>query len=119
MVPTKRGNRAQRDPVEGRGRRIRRPQEGHMPDTSGSEGVFTKLQRIAEAARRQPDGVFTSLNHLLCPELLRAAFQRLRKDGAPGIVNDGRFPRDSDGSPRIRPPGSGSSHNSWWNWFCA
>jgi RNA-directed DNA polymerase len=59
-----------------------------MPDTSRSESVFTKLQRIAEAARRNPDGGFTSLNHFLCPELLRAAFHRLRKDGAPGV--DGR-----------------------------
>ena len=56
-----------------------------MPDTSKSESVFPKLQRIAEAARRKPDGVFTSLNHFLCPELLRAAFKRLRKDGAPGV----------------------------------
>ncbi len=59
-----------------------------MPDTSGSESVFTKLQRIAEAARRNPAGSFASLNHLLCPELLREAFKRVRKDGAPGV--DGR-----------------------------
>jgi group II intron reverse transcriptase/maturase len=56
-----------------------------MPDTSGSESVFTRLQRIAEAARKNPDGVFTSLNHFLGPELLRAALQRVRKDGAPGV----------------------------------
>jgi group II intron reverse transcriptase/maturase len=62
--------------------------EGTMPDASESESVFTKLQRIAEAARRNPAGAFTSLNHLLGPELLRAAFKRVRKDGAPGV--DGR-----------------------------
>jgi group II intron reverse transcriptase/maturase len=47
--------------------------------------VSTKLLRIADAAKRQPEAVFSSLNHLLCPELLRGAFKRLRKDGAVGV----------------------------------
>lgn len=56
-----------------------------MTDTRGSEAMSTKLQRIAEAARASPEGRFTSLNHLLDADLLRAAFQRLRKDSAPGV----------------------------------
>lgn len=59
-----------------------------MTDASESEDVFTKLSRIASAAGRNPEGTFPSLNHLLCPELLREAWRRVRKDGAPGV--DGR-----------------------------
>lgn len=56
-----------------------------MTGTQGPEDMSTKLLRIAQAARRHPEAVFSSLNHLLCPELLRAAFKRLRKDGATGV----------------------------------
>jgi group II intron reverse transcriptase/maturase len=54
-----------------------------------------KLQRIADMARQRPQMTFTSLNQLLCPELLREAFQRLRKDGAAGV--DGRTWREYAG----------------------
>jgi len=64
------------------------PQEGTMTDTSESEFMSTQLQRIADMARQRPQMAFTSLNHLLCPELLRVAFGRLRKGGAAGV--DGR-----------------------------
>ncbi|MHC4551136.1 MAG: reverse transcriptase domain-containing protein, partial [Planctomycetota bacterium] len=46
-------------------------------------------------ARQRPQMTFTSLNPLLCPELLREAFQRLRKDGAAGV--DGRTWREYAG----------------------
>src|SRR3990172_3155315 len=49
------------------------------------EPVATKLQRIAEKARREPDFKFTSLYHLMNEELLRECFKRLRKDAAAGI----------------------------------
>lgn len=55
-----------------------------MADTRRSVDMSTKLQRIAEAAKRNPEGTFTSLNHLLDLELLRASFFRLAKDSAPG-----------------------------------
>ncbi|MEN6639219.1 MAG: group II intron reverse transcriptase/maturase [Smithella sp.] len=45
----------------------------------------TKLQRIAEKARKEPDFKFTSLYHLMNEELLRECFKRLRKDAAAGI----------------------------------
>lgn len=55
-----------------------------MADTSRSVKMSTKLQRIAKAAKRSPGGAFTSLNHLLDLELLRASFFRLAKGSAPG-----------------------------------
>lgn len=50
-----------------------------------SEGVETKLQRIAEKARMVPDCKFTSLFHLMDMDLLRECFEGLRKDAASGI----------------------------------
>jgi len=50
-----------------------------------SEPVETKLQRIAEKARRDSRCRFTSLFHLMNKELLRECFARLRKDAAAGI----------------------------------
>ena len=49
------------------------------------EPVETKLQRIAEKARKEPGFKFTSLFHLMNEELLRGCFKRLRKDAAAGI----------------------------------
>jgi len=47
--------------------------------------VATKLQRIAEKARKEPSLKFTNLFYLMNDELLRGCFQRLRKDAAAGI----------------------------------
>jgi RNA-directed DNA polymerase len=52
---------------------------------SNSESVETKLQRIAEKARKEPDCQFTSLFHLMDMELLRGCFEGLRRDAASGI----------------------------------
>jgi RNA-directed DNA polymerase len=49
------------------------------------EPVVTKLHRIAEKARKEPEFKFTSLYHLMNEELLRGCFMRLRKDAAAGI----------------------------------
>jgi len=49
------------------------------------ESVETKLRRIAEKARREPNFKFTSLYHLMNEELLRGCFKRLRNDAAAGI----------------------------------
>jgi len=56
-----------------------------MPETSNSESVLTKRRRIAWLAMQNPQMAFTSLNHHLDVGWLREAFQRVRKDGAPGI----------------------------------
>ena len=52
---------------------------------SNSESVETKLQRIAEKARKEPVLKFTSLFHLMSKEFLRECFAALRKDAAAGI----------------------------------
>jgi len=56
-----------------------------MNDTQRSEHVFTIQQRIAQVARERPQEVFTSLNHYLDGEWLRAAYERVKPDSAPGI----------------------------------
>ena len=56
-----------------------------MNETSGSASVSTKLQRIAELARKMPGAALTTLSHHIDLELLREAFRRTRKDGATGV----------------------------------
>jgi len=52
---------------------------------SNGDDVETKLQRIAEKARKDPKCKFTSLFHLVSMDLLRGCFEGLRKDAASGI----------------------------------
>jgi RNA-directed DNA polymerase len=59
-----------------------------MTDTQRSAHVYTVQQRIAQVARERPQEVFTSLNHHLDVEWLRAAYERVKPDSAPGV--DGR-----------------------------
>jgi RNA-directed DNA polymerase len=61
------------------------PLEGNMADASKSGSVSTGQQRIAELAKQSPQMGFTSLNHHLGISWLAEAFQRTRKDGAPGV----------------------------------
>jgi group II intron reverse transcriptase/maturase len=56
-----------------------------MAGAQKPETVSTKCQRIAELARQQPPLGFTSLNHHLDLIWLVEAYQRTRKDGAPGV----------------------------------
>ena len=67
---------------------------------SNSESVETKLQRIAEKARKEPDCQFTSLFHLMDMELLRGCFEGLRKDAASGIdrVTKEEYGKDLEGN---------------------
>ena len=58
---------------------------GQMGDTSRSPTVSTQLQRIAEQAKQYPEMVFTTLAHVMDVDFLREAYQRTRKDSAPGI----------------------------------
>jgi RNA-directed DNA polymerase len=57
-----------------------------------SEDTYTKRQRIAEAAKQNPQMAFTSLNQLLTRELLFEAFGRTSLDAAPGV--DGQTAAD-------------------------
>jgi group II intron reverse transcriptase/maturase len=56
-----------------------------MGDTSRSPTITTELQRIAEQAKTYPEMVFTTLAHRMDVDFLREAYQRTRKDSAPGI----------------------------------
>ena len=56
-----------------------------MGDTSRSQTVSTKLQKIAEQAKRYPEMVFTTLAHLIDVEFLHEAFRRTRKNASPGV----------------------------------
>lgn len=56
-----------------------------MAETQCSPTVSTKLQRIAEMARKYPDRAFTTLAHHIDIEWLREAYRRTRKDGATGV----------------------------------
>lgn len=56
-----------------------------MSETPSSERVLTKCRRIAWLAMQNPQMAFTSLNHHLDVDWLYEAFQRVRKDGAPGV----------------------------------
>jgi RNA-directed DNA polymerase len=56
-----------------------------MTETSNSEIVYTRQQRIANLARQSPQMGFTSLNQYLDLPWLREAFRRTRKDGAVGM----------------------------------
>jgi group II intron reverse transcriptase/maturase len=50
-----------------------------------SQIVSTKLQQIAEQAKRDPERVFTSLMYLVDEEFLKEAYRETRKDAAPGL----------------------------------
>lgn len=47
--------------------------------------MYTIQQRIAQVARERPQEVFTSLNHYLDVEWLKAAYERVKPDSAPGV----------------------------------
>ena len=56
-----------------------------MNDTQRSEYVCTVQQRIAELARERPQECFTALNHYLTVDWLKAAYERVKPDSAPGV----------------------------------
>ena len=56
-----------------------------MTETSNSELVCTRQQRIARQAKQSPQMGFTSLNHYLDLPWLHEAYRRTRKDAAAGV----------------------------------
>lgn len=56
-----------------------------MSETLSSKGVSTKLQQIAELARRKPEAVLTTLSYHIDLEFLKEAYRRTRKNGAAGV----------------------------------
>jgi group II intron reverse transcriptase/maturase len=62
-----------------------KPEEGKTMRDLSPEIVSTRLQRIAEMARRLPGKALTTLAHHIDIEFLKEAFRRTRKDGAVGV----------------------------------
>jgi RNA-directed DNA polymerase len=58
-----------------------------MKRTQTLDNVSTKLQRIAELARKAPQMAMRTLAHHIDVEFLRVAYQQTRKDGAVGVDN--------------------------------
>lgn len=56
-----------------------------MTETSSSENISTKQQRIAKLAREAPQMAFTTLAHHMDIGWLYEAYRRTRKDAAPGV----------------------------------
>jgi group II intron reverse transcriptase/maturase len=59
--------------------------EGQMAETSGSTTVSTKLQQIAELAKRAPAMSFTTLAHHMDLNWMLQAYHATRKNGAVGV----------------------------------
>ena len=85
MVPTKPGNQPNGTRWRDGASRNTDLLEGKMKGTQSPTDISTKLQRIAELARREPKVTFTALAHLIDIEFLREAYRRTRKDGAAGV----------------------------------
>lgn len=56
-----------------------------MAEIPSSELISPKLERIAKLAKEAPAMAFTSLAHHIDVVWLRKAYERTRKDGAPGV----------------------------------
>src|SRR5687767_9951682 len=56
-----------------------------MQRTPDLDNVSTKLQRIAELARKAPTMAIRTLAHYIDVEFLRVAYRQTRKDGARGV----------------------------------
>ena len=56
-----------------------------MGDTPGSQTVSTKLQKVAEQARRYPEMVFNNVYHLIDRDFLHEAYRQTSKDSAAGV----------------------------------
>ena len=56
-----------------------------MTDASTSEDMSPGLRKVAERARKEPEGVFHSLAHIIDVPALERAYRRARKDAAVGI----------------------------------
>jgi group II intron reverse transcriptase/maturase len=71
-----------------------------MADASTSESMSPGLLEVAERARREPQGRFHSLAHLIDIDALRRAYQRQRPDAAVGIdgVTKEQYGQDLEGN---------------------
>ena len=68
------------------------PLGGQMTESSGSEPISTKRQRIADLAARMPETPLTTLAHHIDHAWLKEAYRQTRKSGATGV--DGQTAAD-------------------------
>ena len=73
-------------PMEGREIGYETSMKGKTSMHRNAENVFTKLQRIRKLAEADMKLKFTSLAHLLTPELLQEELAMLNKRGAAPII---------------------------------
>jgi group II intron reverse transcriptase/maturase len=66
--------------------------EGKMAGTKSPNNISTKLERIAQIARKYRGQALNPLAHVIDIEWLREAYRRTRKDGAVGV--DGQTARE-------------------------
>jgi len=96
IVPLKLGNLSSRTKPgnAGAGKASKLSREQVVPPTapSGESLVLSRLERITNRAEQHPEEAFNNLFTLLNVELLRKAFDRLKRNKAPGI--DGRTVKD-------------------------
>ena len=93
IVPTKSPNKGRGEEsrpaevMEGRGWAKGNPSQGDTTRTqSRMKDVPSALARIREAAGRNKEERFTALYHHICaPQMLRAAYQSLKRGAAPGV----------------------------------
>lgn len=85
IVPKKLGNRADRDPVEGRGEQTDVSTEGNMTVHRDRNTMSIEISRIAELAKVNKQQIFTSIAHLITIERLQEAFWQLSKDAGAGM----------------------------------
>jgi len=84
IVPMKQGNQPKGTLWREGGAGLTELLEGKMTGTPSPLDISTRLQRIAELARKAPVAL-TTLAHHIDIEFLREAYRRTRKDGATGV----------------------------------
>ena len=96
--------------MEGRGRRIKEPQEGTMAGAPMPRPISTKQARIAKLAKQMPEARIRSLSYHVDLEWMREAYRRTNKHGAAGV--DGVRASDVNGGvkPRLFGEDRGEAH---------
>jgi RNA-directed DNA polymerase len=88
IVPRKRANKGARAPaesVEGRGPTKGNASQEAAHRTRGRKSALNGLARVREVARQDRRARFTALLHHVNVDLLRASYNALKRDAAPGV----------------------------------
>ena len=89
VIPAKPSNKAgpsAAEGVEGRGLTKGNPRQHNAPRTLRRTRVYSALERVRHAARRDRKKRFTALlHHVYNPARLRAAYLSLKREAAPGV----------------------------------